>query len=117
MEMKMASHQKIRDFQTGLVVADTALEAAKVAAEIVDKILEETSRELNKAAQTVKEGLPLSFIVGLSTGGDLTSWARSGIEAATMATESVTDWKRVGSFSAIKALELANAANTRLIEF
>jgi hypothetical protein len=116
-ELKKNSHQKIRDWKAGMLGAEQTLEAVKAAVEIVDKILDVTADQISSISATASKSLPTVFIAGLAAGGDLTSPARAAIESAGVTFKSVTEWKKVGTFAAIKVLEVANETQKRWIEF
>ncbi|MGA4577227.1 hypothetical protein [Limisphaera sp. VF-2] len=116
-ERKKESHEKIRDWQAFLLGAEQTLEAVKTAVEIVDKILDVTSDQISFISQTAAKSLPTVFIAGLAAGGDLTAPARAAIEASGVTFKSVTEWKKVGTFAAIKVLEVANQTTKRWTEF
>lgn len=116
-DRKKASHQKIRDIQLGLLIADRVLGAAQVAAEIVDKYLESTKDQISAISSAASHSLPTVFIAGLAAGGDLTSPARGAIESAGVTFKSVTEWSQVISFSVIKSLEYVNETTKAATEF
>ncbi len=116
-EEKKASHQKIRDFKTAIVSADTVTETAKLAYEISNQYLDQTKDQINWIASSVAASLPTVFIAGLAAGGDLTAPARGAIESAGVTFRSTTAWGQVIAFSVIKALDFANQTAKRFIEF
>ncbi len=116
-ERQKNSHETIRNWKAGLLAAEQTLELVKSAVEIVDKILDVTSQQVNIVANAASESLPTVFIAGLASGGDLTAPARATLKQAGVTFKSVVDWKKVATFAAIKALETANETTKRWIEF
>lgn len=116
-ERKIASHEKIRAWKTGLLAARQVLDSVKLATEIVDKVFDATSEQITEISETAAESLPTVFIAGLAAGGDLTAPARGAIEAAGVTFKTAVEWKKVGTFAAIKAFEFANETTERWVEF
>lgn len=116
-ERQKDSHEKIRNWQAGMLAAEQLLEAVKTTTEIIDKVLDVTSDQISSISQTASKSLPTVFIAGLAAGGDLTAPARAAIESAGVTFKSVTEWKKVATFAVIKAMEVANETQKRWIEF
>jgi hypothetical protein len=116
-ERQKDSHEKIRNWKAGLLAAEQTIEVIKGAVEIVDKILDATSQQVNIVANAASESLPTVFVAGLASGGDLTAPARAALKQAGVTFKSVVDWKKVATFAAIKVLETANETTKRWIEF
>lgn len=117
LQQKKDNWARLREHRQAIVTAETILDAAKGAAEILDKYLELASQAIEEAQQAVLEAFPRTLIVGLANGGDLTSAARAATEAADAVQKAAIETSRVASFSVIKALEIANTSTTRFIEF
>jgi hypothetical protein len=116
-ERNKDSKQQIRDWKAGMLATEQTLEAVKTAVEIVDKILDVTSEQINIVATASSEALPTVFVAGLASGGDLTAPARATLKQAGVTFKQTVEWKKVGTFAAIKALEVANETTKRWIEF
>jgi hypothetical protein len=116
-DQKKQSHQTIRDWQTGIVTAETVSETAKLAYEIADKYLDQTKEQVDGITEAIVSGVPTSLIAGVAAGGDLTSAARAGILGSAVTVKSVTAWGQVIAFSVSKALDFSTATAKRLIEF
>jgi hypothetical protein len=116
-ERQKDSHEKVRNWKRDILIAEQVLEGVKAAVEIVDKILDETSEQVNIVANAASESLPTVFIAGLASGGDLTAPARATLKQAGVTFKSAVNWKKVATFAAIKVLETANEAQKRWVEF
>ena len=116
-ERKKDSHENVRVWKQQILKAEQTLEATKAAVEIVEKFLDETSDRISEFSEIAAESLPTVFIAGLASGGDLTAPARSAIKDAGVTFKTVTEWKKVGTFAAIKVLEIENEAIRRWTEF
>ena len=107
----------IRDINTGLLIADEVLEKAKFANDLFEKYQSSIKNDIVESANLVAEGVPKSFIAGVAAGGDLTSAARSAIEAAGFVTTSSLDKIALARYTVISALELAVNTARRQAEF
>ena len=116
-DQKKASQEFIRGKQEDLLIADTVLDGAKLVFEIVDKTLDETKYTIRNLANSVREAIPNSLIVGVASGGDLSSPVRAALSAQGVFTESVVGWNQVALFSTIRALETVNEKTRAFVEF
>jgi hypothetical protein len=114
---RLADHDTVRQYQRDLLIAEQTLQSVQAADEIINKYLESVKEDIVNANTVVSTALPESFIVGLASGGDLTSAGRSAIEAAGYAVTSALDKRALAQFSVVKALELSTATAQRWREF
>ena len=112
-----ATYKKIRDINTGLLVADEVLEKTKFANELFEKYQDSIVHDIHGATDASIEGIPDSFIVGVASGGDLTSAARTAIRLAGFSLTSTLDKLGLARYTVVSALELAVNTARRQSEF
>ena len=116
-DWKKESHDRIRDVQRGLLLADEIFQTAKSAWEITDKILETVSDALEKTTVNLLEIVPKSMIAGVASGGDLTAPIRGTIRTGAGVAGDIITGIRVAGFSIARALETANTLAKLETEF
>jgi len=116
-EWKMTSHQQVRSLKESLLAAQIFLDTAKTAWEVTDKILESNKDDVKDISVTVKTTIPKNMIVGVASGGDLTSTVLGSLTAAEKAATKVISIIQQVGFSVIKALESATSTSDKLVEF
>ena len=79
---QVSEHSDKTGIQAALAVLQNTASAAQTADAIYDKLQGVTKDALTQAGMALKDAVPESVIVGLATGGDVTSTARSAIDAA-----------------------------------
>jgi hypothetical protein len=109
----VADYDEARGVREDLLIADQVLEKVKFANDLVQKIQDSISEDIEDTANLIAEGFPESLIAGLAAGGDLTSAGRSAVKAAGLVTKKVVDGIGIARYTVVNALELAvNTAKT-----
>jgi len=116
LKAKVTAHKQILEYERIAAGLETVTDAANLAYEIYEKVGEATHTTVSGIADAVVAGMPLSLIVGLAVGGDLTSAGRAAATAAGATTKTSTEWAEVGIFTAVKALEAATEVTVRYME-
>jgi hypothetical protein len=114
---RLASHKAILEYQEDLLIAEQTLESVQTASDIVDKIFDSIKEDIVFVSDASADALPGSFIVGVASGGDLTSAGRTAIELAGYAVKKTFDVRQIIQFGVVKALELATSTSKRWTEF
>lgn len=116
-EGRLAEHETIRDYQEDLLIAEQTLESVQAASDLIDKVFDSIKEDIVFTSDFSAEALPGSMIVGVSSGGDLTSAGRSAIEMAGYGIKKAFDVRQIVQFGVVKALEVATATSKRWVEF
>lgn len=116
LKYKVNTHKQVLEYERIIAGLETVTDAANLAYEIYEKVGEATHTTVSGIADAVVAGMPLSMIVGLAVGGDLTSAGRAAATAAGATTKTSTEWAEVGIFTAVKALETATEVTVRYME-
>lgn len=103
----LKAHKQVSDMQRGEAAADQACASATYASSMVDLILNWTKDKITKTAKVAAGALPTDLIAGLAVGGDVTSAARSAIEAAGYTVSDVWDWKSIINTGVIGSMQFA----------
>lgn len=111
------TNERIDGYKEDLMKAEEALQWAKFAAEIWEEVTDCTKEDVIRATGTASDALPTSMIVGLSTGGDLTSAARTALKAAGFTVVSSLEKLKLARAIAIKAFENSVESSKRWIEW
>jgi hypothetical protein len=116
-QRKKASHQFLRDLAAAQLAIDEVEEAAKLAFETFEKISAAEKVSAKNLAEIAKQGIPLSLIAGLASGGDTMSAARAALEATKTTVETTFSATEIVKFSILRGLEYANRLQQALVEF
>lgn len=116
-DAEVRNYEKIRAANTGLLVTEDLLEKAKFANDIFQLYQDSIQEDIMFATDSIQEAIPGSFVVGLATGGDLTSAARSAVEMAGYSVVSTLDKVALIRQTVISALEVATSTARRWTEF
>jgi len=101
-----ATKQEINSIEGDILAANQVLQGVQFANDIFEKVQSAIKEDIKTTTKVTKEALPSSFIAGVASGGDLTSAAKSAIEASGFViTTSLDKW------------ELARTALVRSLEF
>ncbi len=111
------TYEEIRDKTEALLVAEQVLEAAQTANELFEMVQNGIKEDIIFAADFTAEALPMNLIVGVASGGDLTSAGRMAIQMAGYATKRLLDIVQIGRKSTLTALEMSTSATRRWTEF
>ncbi|MFO1499279.1 MAG: hypothetical protein U1G07_12935 [Verrucomicrobiota bacterium] len=111
------TYKAVRKINSGLLAADQVVEKAKFANDIFQKYQESLEKDISAATEAAREAPPNTFIAGLSTGGDLTSAARSAITAAGYALEESLNKAALARETVVASLELAASTARAFAEF
>ena len=103
----VADYDEARDVRESMLMADQVLEKVQFANDLIQKIQDSITEDIEDAANLIAEGFPDSLIVGLASGGDLTSAGRSAVKAAGLVTKKVVDEMQIVRYTVINALDLA----------
>ncbi len=103
----VADYDKARGVKESLLIADQVLEKVKFANDLIQKIQDSITEDIEDTANLIATGFPESLIAGLAAGGDLTSAGRSAVKAAGLVTKKVVDGIGIARYTVINALELA----------
>lgn len=114
---RLADHDTIRDYQEDLLIAEQTLEVVQATSEMIDKVFDSIEEDIVFTSDFSSEALPGSFIVGVASGGDLTSVGRAAIEMAGYAIKKAFDVRQIVQFGIVKALEVATSTSKRWVEF
>ncbi len=109
--------QTIRDMQLGLLLAEEVLEKVKLADELWQAVTDSVKEDIEESANVVAEGIPRSFIVGLASGGDLTSAGRAFVKQAGFVITKSFDVLQFARKAVVMALETATSSTKRWTEF
>lgn len=116
-ETRLADHRTIREYERGLLLADQTLEAVQAASEVLNNTMDSISEDIETGVRKAATALPTSFVVGLASGGDLTSAARAALEDSGFVIAKTYEIRKIVQFSVVKALELATSTSKRWLEF
>ncbi|MHB9006230.1 MAG: hypothetical protein ACYDC1_04810 [Limisphaerales bacterium] len=107
-EAVVDDHDEIRDWRTAQLVQDQVVKAAEFATEIYDLIDKIGTMTLDKLTEAQVAALPQSLIVGMASGGDVTSAARAAMKVANVTITMVKQTANVVKFIATKGPAFAN---------
>jgi len=113
-EAQVSEHNDKTSIQAGLAVLQNTASAAQTADAIYDKLQGVTKDALTQAGMTLKAAIPQSVIVGLATGGDVTSSARSAIDAANASAVIAIESSTAAADAVTLALKSASDVTTSL---
>ena len=116
-QARMADHETIRTLERNLLIAEQTLQSAKTANEIIDKLFESIKDDIVFTSDASSEALPGSLIVGVASGGDLTSAGRTAIKLAGYGIKKAFEVRQFVQFAISQALELATETSKRWVEF
>jgi hypothetical protein len=116
-KQRMADHSSISNYQRNLLIAEQTLESVQFADEIVNQVFDSITKDIERLIGPAKEALPTSLIVGVASGGDLTSAGRAAIEAGGFVVKKGFEVRKFVQFAIVKALELATSTAQRWTEF
>lgn len=116
-QARLADHDTIRQYQRDLLIAEQTLESVKFANEVISKVFDAIKEDIVFTSNASAEALPGSFIVGVASGGDLTSAGRSAIEIAGYGIKKGFEVRQFTQFAIVSALELATSTRKRWTEF
>jgi len=108
---------EIYDYQEDILKAEEALQWAKFAYDTWEKVAECTKEDIKLTTDALTSGLPRSTIIGLSTGGDLTSAARTALKATGFAVVTTYEKLKIAKFIVMNAFENAVSSSKRWIEW
>ncbi len=108
---------EIRARNKDLLIAEQTLEAATAVNDTITLISDNSSNLIADLADALSEALPNNFLVGMSSGGDLTSTGRSALKATGSASKSLMKMLTIIRHSIIKALEVGTSTAQRWSEF
>jgi hypothetical protein len=111
------AYDEIRGYQRDLLIAEEVLETAEVANDLFQLYQDSVKEDIIFASDAIAEALPGSLVVGVASGGDLTSAGRSAIEIAGYSTVKVLDTIKLVRNTVVKALATATSTAKRWREF
>jgi len=103
-----ADHDTLRGWQAAQLWQDQTVMAVELAADIFDLIAEVQKVAFESMEKTALAAIPKSLIVGLASGGDVTSAARAALLASGTTLRIAVDWAGVVKFIATRGLSFAN---------
>ncbi|MDA7627077.1 hypothetical protein N8843_00425 [Verrucomicrobia bacterium] len=107
----------IREKMAGKMAADTVFDGIQTAFEIADEAGELVIDLANDMHLAAIESMPKSVVLGLASGGDLTSPARAAISAGNIIAEQGISAALFSKFGVQKALEVTNRELERWFEY
>ena len=107
----------VREKTAAKLTADTVFEGIKTAAEIVEEAGKLTYELTSMGSRALHETLPKSVILGLASGGDLSSPARGALLATGAVTKGTILGTLFGKFGVLKAVEVAHRETDRWFEY
>ena len=113
----LSTRAEIRAKNKDLLIAEQILEAADAVNETITLVSDNTADIIETTAHSLAEALPSNFVVGFSTGGDLTAPARSALKAAGITTKAVRNSLTIIRHSIIRALKVSTSVARRWSEF
>ncbi len=116
-EASVADYKEKREYETGLFYAEQVLEKIKFANDLWQKVIDDTKEDIIFTSDYLSEAIPGSFIVGVASGGDLTSAARSAVEMSGYGFKKTFDVLSIVRYTVVNALELAFNTSKSFIEF
>jgi hypothetical protein len=114
---RLADHATIVQYQRDLLIAEQTLETVKAANETINKVFDSIKEDVVDTANITAGALPLSLLVGVSSGGDLTSAGRSAVQAAGFGIKKTFEIREFVQSQIIQALELSTSTAKRWTEF
>jgi hypothetical protein len=114
---RLSTHDEILKYRRDLLIAEQTLESVKFADEIVNKVFDSIKEDIVFVSDASAEALPGSFVVGLASGGDLTSAGRTAIKLAGYGVKKGFEIREFVQFAIVKALELSTETTKRWTEF
>jgi len=114
---QLKTKAEIRAKNKDLLIADEILHASKAVTLIWEQVLDSFGDQIQLTAKSVADGLPSNFVVGMSTGGDLTGPARMALENAGILTKGVQDSFKISRTAIVQALEMSITTARRWSEF
>jgi hypothetical protein len=116
-EAMVKDYNDQRKTEEALLTAEQVLASAQFANELYGKSLDISDEIQNLGNQVLKDALPKVLILGLSTGGDTTSAARSALTGAGAATLGISKSLRYAADYVVRSLEFSTETTKRLAEF
>ncbi len=116
-QREKASRQYLRNIGTVQLAIDQAFEAAKLGFDIFDKYNASFKFEAAELSYLAEKGIPLSTIIGVASGGDITSPARAAIHAAGGSITAQLDYLALTRYTIFRGLDYANQLQKQLVAF
>ncbi|MFT5491447.1 MAG: subtilisin-like proprotein convertase family protein [Limisphaerales bacterium] len=116
-EANVKTRGEIRGLKQDLLIAEQTLEAAQFANDLWQLYQDSLIENVIIAGNSTSEALPKSLVVGVASGGDLTSAGRAALYAAGLGLKTGLEAASLARQSVVKALELATAVTRRFVEF
>ena len=107
----------IRGLNRDLLIAEEVLEKANFVNDIFSLYQDSIEKDIRGGGKVITDALPDSVIAGLAAGGDLTSAAKSAIQASGLVLESTLNKVKLAKETLFKAFELANSTASRWVNF
>lgn len=117
LNQRLSDHSTIVSYQKDLLIAEQTLQSVKFANDIIDKVFDSIEEDIVFASDATAEALPGSLIVGVASGGDLTSAGRTAIKLAGYGIKKGFDIRQFVQFAIVQALELSTETAKRWTEF
>ncbi|MBM3880723.1 MAG: hypothetical protein FJ387_13575 [Verrucomicrobia bacterium] len=108
---------EIYEYQKRILKAQEAVQWANFANDMWQVHQDTVKETIKGTAAAIEAALPLDTIVGVSSGGDLTSAARAAIKKAGLSVVNVIDWAAVARNVVVKGFENATETANRWIEW
>lgn len=109
--------QEINELNLDLLIAKEALDSVNLANDLFELVQSSMQKDIKFATDAIQEAIPGSFVVGLASGGDLTSAARSAVEMAGYSVVSTLDKVTLIRKSIVRALDFAVTTADQWVRF
>jgi hypothetical protein len=110
------TYNAIDEQQTMLTALDNTVASAKFVNDLWDKISDSITEDIVSTAQSAASSLPANNIVGVASGGDLTSAARGALETAGYTFKKTVEGLDITRFAVQAALELSASITRSQVE-
>ena len=108
---------KAWEYKQAIVKLEESMQWVRFAYDVFEKYKDSITEDIRFASDYSAEALPGMMIVGVASGGDLTSAGRSAIEMAGYTTATVIKKASLIRYTVVTALEKANETTKRNLEF
>ncbi len=110
-------HKDVAALEKVKFILNTTLRSAQFADEVFQQVQDLLAETVEEQSENVAAALPESFIAGLAAGGDVTSAARSAIEAAGAIAKGSLDVLALARFAAVRSLQFGTETTEATIDF
>lgn len=116
-EEEIETYKTVRGFQTALLIADQSVQTIKYANDVFQSYQDGLKSATDDLKDALGEAFPKNWILGVSSGGDLTAPARFNVKLSTAFAKKALDGVSITRNAVVGALELGSQTARQWTEF